>query len=129
MIGNLNLKRNFSFRLCTFFVTPYSVRRADGYSLNELSYALYQKKIIIPIMIDFVEPPLSICRIQYLDFQKFFDEISYNQKISQIISVLKEEKKLDFDGRYATLFEDLNPLNFDSVREKHIYGFVGVSEG
>lgn len=54
-----------------FCATPYSARRPDGYCLNELSYALYKRKTIIPIMLDQIMLPLSICRLQYIDFQDY----------------------------------------------------------
>ncbi len=108
-----------------FFITPYSARRPDGYCLNELSYALYKKKSIAPIMINFIEPPLSICRIQYLDLQKIKDEVVYKKKMEEIIDVLNEDKVLGFEGGHTALHNSLDPLKFESTISKHIYGFVG----
>src|SRR6185295_17327102 len=48
-------------------MTPHSVRRPDGYCLNELARAWDRKLSIIPVMVVKVEPPLSVCRVQYLD--------------------------------------------------------------
>src|ERR1022692_2008631 len=50
-------------------LTPHSVRRPNGYCLNELARACARQLPIIPLMVSTVEPPLSICRIQYLDFR------------------------------------------------------------
>ncbi len=44
-------------------MTPYSVRRPDGYCLNELARAIQKNVKIIPVMLVWCEPPLSICRI------------------------------------------------------------------
>jgi hypothetical protein len=46
-----------------FFITPYSARRPDGYCLNELAHALWCNKEIIPVMLKFERPPLSIIRL------------------------------------------------------------------
>jgi hypothetical protein len=48
-------------------MTPHSVRRPDGYCLNELARATSKKIPIIPVMLAACEPPLSIARIQWLD--------------------------------------------------------------
>src|ERR1700721_2627937 len=48
-------------------MTPHSVRRPDGYCLNEIARALGRDLPVIPVMVSDVEPPLSICRLQWLD--------------------------------------------------------------
>ena len=48
-------------------MTPYSVRRPDGYCLNEIAYALDIELKIVPVMLKQVTPPLSIYRLQYYD--------------------------------------------------------------
>ena len=50
-------------------MTPHSVRRPDGYCLNEIARALDHHLFIIPIMLVWCTPPLSISRIQWLDMQ------------------------------------------------------------
>ena len=50
-------------------MTPHSVRRPDGYCLNELSWALSRGLAVIPLMVVDVEPPLSIARVQWLDLR------------------------------------------------------------
>ena len=56
-----------------FFITPHSARRPNGYCLNELAMALFYQKEILPVMLKFETPPLSIVRKQFLDFQEFTD--------------------------------------------------------
>jgi hypothetical protein len=51
-------------------LTPHSVRRPDGYCLNEVARALGRGLRIIPLMVVESEPPLSICRIQWLDMRQ-----------------------------------------------------------
>ena len=50
-------------------MTPYSVRRPDGYCLNEIARALSRRLTVVPAMVVWCEPPLSICRIQWLDMR------------------------------------------------------------
>jgi hypothetical protein len=50
-------------------MTPQTVRRPDGFCLNELSRARKKNLPVIPIMVSWCEPPLSICRTQWLDVQ------------------------------------------------------------
>lgn len=53
-------------------MTPHSVRRPDGYCLNELARAFGRSLPIIPVMVSSVEAPLSICRLQWLDMRQCF---------------------------------------------------------
>src|SRR6185369_5006299 len=55
--------------LFLLLMTPHSVRRPDGFSHNELNRAISRQIPVIPVMVSWCEPPLSICRIQYLDMQ------------------------------------------------------------
>ncbi len=111
-----------------FFITPYSARRPDGYCLNEIAMALVHKKNIIPVMIDFEIPPLSIVRTQYLDFQELSKNDSLSNKINDelfetqmqyLVDVLKGEKEIDTDGVQAKLFSDLKPIDFTQDFAKH----------
>ena len=43
-------------------MTPHSVRRPDGFCLNELARALSRGIPLYPLMVDSCEPPLSIAR-------------------------------------------------------------------
>jgi len=48
-------------------LTPHAMRRPDGVCLDELAVARFKGLSIAPLMLRMVEPPLSICRIQWLD--------------------------------------------------------------
>jgi hypothetical protein len=50
-------------------LTPYAVCRPDGDCLNEVARALGRGLRIIPLTVVECEPPLSICRIQWLDMR------------------------------------------------------------
>lgn len=56
------------------FMTNYSMRRSDGYCLDEISYARFHNKQIMPIKIQNVAPPISIARIQWLDMSAYANE-------------------------------------------------------
>jgi hypothetical protein len=45
-------------------MTPHSVRRPNGFCLNELARALGRNLRVVPVMLASCEPPLSICRLQ-----------------------------------------------------------------
>ena len=102
-----------------FFITPHSARRPDGYCLNEISMALHLEKDIIPVMLDYDVPPLSIIRLQFLDMQPFKDESKIEQFASQLIQVLNGEKELDSDGIYSTMYKKLIPEDFTQDFKAH----------
>lgn len=122
-----------------FFITPYSARRPDGYCLNEIAMALVHKKNIIPIMIDFEIPPLSIVRTQYIDFQELSKNDGLNKKtndelfesqMQHLIEVLNEPKKLDTEGVHTKIISDLKPIDFtqDFAKHKKLIGRDWVKE-
>ena len=107
-----------------FFITPYSARRPDGYCLNELGRYIIDNKPIIPIMLKYFIPPLSICRLQYLDLENLAQD-KYQEKINDIIEILNDYEKLGFDGEHLNNLNSLNPLKFETNIAKHIHNFKG----
>ena len=107
-----------------YFITPYSARRPDGYCHNELTYSLYANKPIAPLMVKTELLPLSICRIQYIDFEDI-DITAYDDKVNELISVLNGDKKLGFEGIHSTLLNKLNPRNSKTIFAKYVHGFIG----
>ncbi|MFR9524378.1 MAG: toll/interleukin-1 receptor domain-containing protein [Rikenellaceae bacterium] len=67
-------------------MTPYSVRRPDGFCLNEIAKALDNKLQIIPVMLVWATPPLSIYRLQYLDMQNSHNKTQITEDFSLDIS-------------------------------------------
>ena len=105
-----------------FFITKHSARRPDGYCLNEVALAILLNKNIIPILLENQKPPLSIIRLQYIDFQdlqKVVDTSIFNQKIEYLISILNGEKSLDSEGIQASLLRQLDPIDFTQDFKKH----------
>ena len=82
-------------------LTPHSVRRPDGYCLNEIARAVGRGLRIIPLMVVDSEPPLSICRIQWLDMRECIPinekEAVYRPRFACLLRAL-EENQLDFEG-------------------------------
>ncbi len=113
------------------FMTNYSMRRPDGYCLDEISFARFYNKQIMPIKIQNVPPPISIARIQWLDMSEYatadgkIDEEYYQKKKCELIEILNGFKDLDYniDANYL-LINKLKPLDNESylVPLKRFYG-------
>jgi WD40 repeat protein len=109
-------------------MTPHSVRRPDGYCLNELARAFGRNLPIVPVMVSSVEPPLSICRLQYLDIRNCFPaeqhEERYKNQFSQLVVAL-EEKQVPFEGIQQRLRSYLQPSSYDDDLARHLSRFTG----
>ncbi len=109
-------------------MTPHSVRRPNGFCLNELAMAIQKGMKIIPIMLVSCEPPLSICRIQWLDMtdclplDKSGDR--YEIKLKMLLRSL-EQDTLSFEGFQSVLINALNPLSYDAEIKSNISRFTG----
>ncbi len=111
-------------------MTPHSVRRPDGYCLNEIAKALELRKLIIPVLLVEVPQgaPTSICRIQYLDWRDAVPAAEKAERFTQRLTRLCEaieEDKLDFEGGQQRLIRHLQPLNFDGDLQRHVASFKG----
>ena len=109
-------------------LTPHSVRRPDGYCLNEITRGLSRGITIIPLMVIDSEPPLSICRIQWLDMRECIPisekEAVFVQRFKRLLSAI-EENKLDFEGNQQRLIKVLQPQEFDAEIHSHFPKFIG----
>ncbi len=113
-------------------MTPHSVRRPDGYCLNEIAKAMEQQKLIVPVLLVEIPngAPTSICRIQYLDWR---DAMPAAEKADRFMHRLKrlceaiEHDKLDFEGGQQRLQRQLQPLNYDGDIRRHVARFEGRS--
>lgn len=109
-------------------MTPHAIRRPDGYCLNEIARALYRGLLVVPVMVVWCEPPLSICRIQWLDMQDCIPVAEnperYELKRNLLIQAL-EEGKVDFEATQSALFHHLQPLDFSADIAQHVQNFAG----
>jgi tetratricopeptide (TPR) repeat protein len=109
-------------------MTPHSVRRPDGYCLNEVTLAISRRIRIVPVMLVDVEPPLSIARIQWLDFRDCIPidarEACYERKLPALLAAL-EDNSQGSEGTHARLFNALRPISYDKDIEYHLPRFTG----
>lgn len=123
-------------------MTPHSVRRGnpiaapddpsskDGYCLNEIAKAVERNKLIVPIMLAWLDqgPPLSICRIQWLDMRDCVPlrqkHACYEARFPQLVKAL-ENGRLDAEGEWAYVVQHLRPLDFIGQMQRHITRFEG----
>jgi len=109
-------------------MTPGSVRRPNGFCLNELTMAIQKGMKIIPVMLVLCEPPLSICRIQWLDMTECVplekNKERYDEKLKILIEAI-EQDKFNFEGVQSALINKLNPLSYDAEIRDNINHFTG----
>ena len=108
-------------------MTQHSVRRPNGYCLNEIAYAIDINLKIIPVMLEQVTPPLSIYRLQYLNL---LGEVKVGEQITgehfeKIIRVLDNPDNLDSNGYFNRLERVLDPIEFNSELKLYEKDFVG----
>ncbi len=109
-------------------ITPHSVRRPDGYCLNELARAISRGLPIVPLMAVWSEPPLSICRIQWLDLRDCLplgaQPAAYQRRVDQLTTALAQDGT-SFEGAQARLMALLDPLPFGAEINEHLARFTG----
>ncbi len=109
-------------------MTPHSVRRPDGFCLNEVARALERRLPILPIMLVLVEPPLSISRIQWLDLTACVPlhqrEEQFAKGMASLAAALEDGQR-DVTGGQARLLGLLNPLSFEEEISRHSRRFTG----
>jgi tetratricopeptide (TPR) repeat protein len=108
-------------------MTPHAVRRPDGFCLNELRRAIDLSIPIFPVMVEWCEPPLCICRLQWLDLRTGYFQNSITDKLGFLIKELETaliENRVDFDGSLITLRNILSPLSFEAETFIHLKRFV-----
>ncbi|MCX7020578.1 MAG: TIR domain-containing protein, partial [Candidatus Sumerlaeota bacterium] len=109
-------------------MTPHSLRRPDGYCLNELARALDRRLGVAPVMAVWVELPLSICRIQWLDMRDAVPVHErperYETAFARLVEAL-EHGRLDFEGAQSRLLAVLDPLPFEADIAHHMARFTG----
>jgi hypothetical protein len=104
-------------------MTPHSVRRPDGYCLNELARAWNRRLPVVPVMVADVEPPLSIARLQYLDMRDCVPvaehEDKYKARFKQLAAAV-EHDRIELEGVQARLISHLDPLPYEPEVSTHL---------
>jgi len=110
-------------------MTPHSVRRPDGYCLNEVARAVDLRLNIIPVMVVWCERPLSIYRIQFLDMQDCVPLAEraqrYAARLDRLLRCVDAGGPLESEGGQARLLAALQPLSFTADIQYHLKHFVG----
>jgi len=109
-------------------MTPHSLRRPDGYCRNEVARALSRRVRIVPVMVAWVEPLLSIAQLQWLDMRDCFPveekRERYASKLERLLLALEQEQ-LDFGGARSRLEQILEPISFEAEANEHLLRFTG----
>lgn len=109
-------------------MTPHSVRRPNGYCLNELARAFDRNLPVIPVMVSTVEPPLSISNLQWLEMRNCFPaeqhEEQYCKQYGKLVKAL-EEKQVPFEGAQQRLLSYLQPITYADDLRRHLSRFIG----
>lgn len=111
-----------------FLMTPHSTRRPYGFCLNELAKAIEKGLSTVPVMIVWCEPPLSICRIQWLDMQDCLPLEGkyerYQVKLDRLCDAIVHNK-IELEGALARIKRHLKPLPFAGEVLFHLSKFTG----
>ncbi|TKG95383.1 toll/interleukin-1 receptor domain-containing protein [Puteibacter caeruleilacunae] len=110
-------------------MTPHSVRRPKGYCLNEIAKALDNSMQIVPVMLVWATPPLSIYRLQYLDLQNSDNKLHITDTLvhdfEKICKALENESFLNETGVTNALSNQLEPLDFSADLRNNIAYYTG----
>lgn len=99
-------------------MTPHSVRRPDGYCLNELAHALNRRLVVVPVMLVSVEPPMSVSRLQWLDMTDWVPlpdrQLVFDRQVGALAEALEQgQVPLAVADPQRQLAELLHPIAFD----------------
>jgi len=104
-------------------LSPHAVRRPDGVCLDEISMARFHNRKIIPVMVFHCRPPLSIYRLDWVDFQDWSHQQNYSRALSRILKAIHDEAKVE--GAFAGMFSKLKPLDFGVDLSRLTKDFTG----
>ena len=106
-------------------MTPHSVRRPDGYCLNELAYALDLHLPVLPIMLVWTTPPLSIYRYQWIDLtHSAKTTTTFEADFVKIIEAIESKDEYQDDNRNR-IERLLEPLDYSSDINYYLPSFIG----
>jgi hypothetical protein len=113
---------------CDVFVallSPHAVRRPDGVCLDEISFARYHGRRIVPLMVLDCRPPLGIFRLDWIDFQGCEgDTPRYGKAFDRLVTAIERESD-PVEGTYAKVFGALKPLDFGADLTRLTRDFTG----
>ncbi len=104
-------------------LTPHAVRKPNGVCLDEISMARFHNRKIIPVMVVQCRPPLTIYRLDWVDFKEWTKENNYKRSFSRIIKAFSDKESVE--GLYADIFSKLKPLDFGVDVSRMTKDFTG----
>ncbi|MEP7307269.1 MAG: TIR domain-containing protein [Acidobacteriota bacterium] len=105
-------------------LTPHAVRRPDGVCLDEISFARYNGRRIVPLMVTPCQPPLGIYRLDWIDFQAWTDQARYSQGLERLIRAIASDHD-PVQGEHARLLASLEPIDFGIEISRLTRNFTG----
>jgi hypothetical protein len=106
-------------------LTPHAVRRPGGVCLDELGFARFMGCKIVPLMVEWCQPPLSISRLQWLDLRNWRESEQYQFKFGQLLEVIEQGREIDFEGGQTKLLDGLKPIDFGAEISFFVRNFTG----
>lgn len=113
-------------------MTDHSVRRPNGVCLDEVSKARFKNKSILPLMVQSVEPPFCITRVQWIDMMSTYfngegklNREVYDVKIKEIRDIIDGIKDLGQEGEQVGLYNALSPLDNDVYYDNYRRDYYG----
>mmetsp|Transcript_13836 Transcript_13836/g.33482 ORF Transcript_13836/g.33482 Transcript_13836/m.33482 type:complete len:1018 (+) Transcript_13836:50-3103(+) len=101
-------------------LSPHAVRRPAGVCLDEISLARYSDRMMVPCMVMNCRPPLSIYRLDWVDFQNWEQEAFYKRAFDNVaLTIEGDDQSSDkIEGSHSVIFGHFKPLDFgrDIVR-------------
>jgi len=91
-------------------LSPHAVRRPDGVCLDEISFARYNGRRIVPVVVKPCQPPLGIYRLDWIDFLSWEDKGRYPQRLRRVVEAIASDRDR-VDGEHARLLAALRPLD------------------
>jgi WD40 repeat protein len=124
-------------QLVVALLSPHAVRRTndpdnpandDSVCLDEISFArFHHPRKIVPLMVEWCEPPLAIFRLHFVDFSDWreAEEKKYQVHLAELLKAI--ETTLSGEVHYRTWDHDLQPLDdlFAPFLEEKRRGFCG----
>jgi len=114
-------------------LSPHAVRRSsdpnnplqdDSVCLDEIAFARYLRKPIVPVMAVQCEPPFTIFRLDYVDLCAWREsEAAYQAGLKKLLESI--ELALRGEVRYRRWDVELEPLDFTAYLEEKRRDFCG----
>ena len=107
-------------------LTPHAVRRPSGVCLDEISFARYSWKKIIPLMVLKCRPPLGIYRLDWIDFRNWADTQHFEDCCRRLFEALESEE-VNVEGCLADAIDSLSSIDYSPLLQTHRHSIINRS--